>query len=143
MSLFVVDASVVIKWFLDEEHSSEARELLGKGHTFSSPDLLPLEAGNVLWKRIRRKDLTPEQGQRYLRQIVSSPIHLHESLPIIHTAFQLADVCNITVYDGIYLTLAIISRCELVTADKKLRNRLQDTPYIKHIRWIETVSSKL
>jgi len=49
VSVFVVDASVVIKWFVPEIHSEAARRLLAKAHQYLSPDLLFPEVGNVIW----------------------------------------------------------------------------------------------
>ena len=55
MSLFVVDASVAIKWFLPEIHSDAALPLLAHKHLLHAPDLIFSEFGNVLWKRVRKK----------------------------------------------------------------------------------------
>jgi predicted nucleic acid-binding protein len=54
----VVDASVVIKLFVDEELSQPARKLLEgiakpDPDEFYVPDLLFPECGNVLWKYVR------------------------------------------------------------------------------------------
>ena len=51
MSLYVVDASVVIKWFVPEIHGDAARRLLSAPHEYFSPDLLFPEVGNAIWKR--------------------------------------------------------------------------------------------
>jgi hypothetical protein len=64
VSLFVVDAGVVIKWFVPEIHSDATRRLLSEPHEYFSPDLLSPEVGNVIWKKVRRGELTAEQGER-------------------------------------------------------------------------------
>ena len=64
MSLYVVDASVVIKWFVPEIHSDAARRLMSGPHEYFSPDLLFPEVGNVIWKKVRRGELTADQGER-------------------------------------------------------------------------------
>ena len=57
-SPLVVDASVVIKWHVEEVHSAAARELLDDGGPeMHAPELLLPEVGNILWKKIRRAEV--------------------------------------------------------------------------------------
>ena len=61
-SPLVVDASVVIKWHVAEVHSDAALRLLGDDvPALHVPDLVFPEVGNILWKKVRRGDLTEEQ----------------------------------------------------------------------------------
>ena len=52
-----VDASVVVKWFVPEELSDEARMLLDYPHDFQAPDILLAEFGNTIWKKFRRGEV--------------------------------------------------------------------------------------
>ena len=61
MSGFVVDASVAIKWFIDEPDSAEAAFLLR--HPLSAPDLLAPERANVLWKKVTRAELSLDEAE--------------------------------------------------------------------------------
>ena len=66
MSVFVVDASFAIKWVVDEAHTTQA--LLLRRHRLIAPDLLIAECANVLWKKVRRGELTRQVcagGSRY------------------------------------------------------------------------------
>jgi predicted nucleic acid-binding protein len=68
VSTFVVDASVVIKWFVPEVHSDAARRLLERSHQYVAPDLLYAETANAIWKKVRRGELSrvwPAVGRRY------------------------------------------------------------------------------
>jgi predicted nucleic acid-binding protein len=49
MTALVIDASVAIKWVIDEPGTKEALSLLK--HRLYAPDLLVAECGNILWKR--------------------------------------------------------------------------------------------
>ena len=69
MSVFVVDASVVVKWFVPEIHSDAARQLLVLPHEYIAPDLLFAETANTIWKKIRRQELTAEEGQQLVADI--------------------------------------------------------------------------
>ena len=58
---YVVDASVAIKWFVEEEHAVAARRVLADGYTLSAPDLVWLACGNILWKKIQHGELTAQE----------------------------------------------------------------------------------
>ena len=61
MTGFVVDASVLIKWVMQEEGSDAAIRLIA-GPTLSAPDLLMSECANILWKKVHREELTHEEA---------------------------------------------------------------------------------
>ena len=42
-----------------------------------------------------------------------------------------------TVYDAIYLSLALSLRSQVITADSRFRNRLEASPYV---RWVGDLS---
>lgn len=69
MSVFVVDASVVIKWFVPEIHSDAARRLLGLPHQYLAPDLLFAETANAIWKKIKRGEFTAEKSQQLVEDV--------------------------------------------------------------------------
>lgn len=64
MTLLVVDASIVVKWFLPEIHSASALRVAESDRTFISPDLLGAEVANVFWKKLRRGEVTVHEGRR-------------------------------------------------------------------------------
>ena len=59
---WVVDASVAVKWFVDEAHSATARAVLASGQPLIAPDLIVPETCNTAWKKVRRGDISREQG---------------------------------------------------------------------------------
>jgi hypothetical protein len=59
----VVDASVVIKWFIDEVHAEAARRLQAEHYDLLAPDVLWPESGNILWKKVRRGELTTAEAR--------------------------------------------------------------------------------
>ena len=52
----VVDASVVIKWFYEEDDSAEALQIRER-YQFVAPDLLVAECANIVWKKVQRGEL--------------------------------------------------------------------------------------
>lgn len=139
MTRIVVDASVAIKWFLPEEHSINAHRLLSEDYELLAPDLLWVEAGNALWKRHRRGQLARGDARGILRDLRRLPLAIHPSGPLIGMALDLAIRRGQTVYDSLYLAVAIARRCAMVTADDNLYQVVKDGPLSRHLVWVEDI----
>ncbi len=136
MSHFVVDASIAVKWFLPEIHGDAAVRLLEGDHVLVAPDRLFPEVGNVLWKRVRRREATVSEAQATLDALASLPIEVHGSPPLIPLAFEIACHANRSVYDSLYLAVAVLRGCRLVTADRKLYAALAGGDLSQHLMWV-------
>ena len=55
--IVVVDASIAIKWYVDEVHTSDAEQLIDGRFELHAPELILSEFGNILWKKCRNDDL--------------------------------------------------------------------------------------
>ncbi len=113
----VIDASVAIKWVLQETGSSAARNLALK-EMLVAPDLLFVECANVLWTKVRRKILSKPGAEAALAAIGKTPIRAVPLLPHLLTAQAIAFDLDQTVYDSLYLAVALAERSVLVTADE-------------------------
>ena len=122
----MVDASVVIKWHVSEVHTDAALRLLrDDAPALLVPDLVFPEVGNILWKKIRRGDLTKEQARTIGHLVALAPLTVYPSAPLLESALEIATDTGRTVYDSVYVALAVKVCCRLVTADEKLYNRLK------------------
>ena len=140
VSVFVVDASVVIKWFVPEIHSDAARRLLATAHQYLSPDLLFPEVGNVIWKKVRRGELTADAGQRLAADISSIAVETVPTRGLMIDAHAVAITTGLTVYDAMYLALAVRLKTELITADDRLGRLVAAHPLMAaHVRLVQTV----
>lgn len=139
MSSFVVDASVAVKWLLPEVHGDAALRLLDGDHALLAPDLLYPEVGNVLWKRVRRREATVEEASATLEALASIPIGVHPSRALMPLAFEVACRAQRSVYDSLYLAVALLRRCPLVTADRKLYEGLRKAGMSPHLLWVAQV----
>jgi predicted nucleic acid-binding protein len=137
MSTFVVDASVGIKWYIPEVYDTEARRLQNPAHQLHVPTFFDVEVANILWKKRSRGELSRAEADDILAKVLALPLIRYPEAPLLPPAFDLADRLQRTVYDCLYLALAIQLGTVMVTADLRLYNALQGTPEVAFLCWIE------
>ena len=139
MSVFVIDASVVVKWFVPEIHSDAARRLLVLPHEYVAPDLLFAETANTIWKKIRREELTAEEGQQLVADIGQIAVETVSCRALAEDAHALASATGRTVYDSMYVALAVRLNTRAITADERLESALKRIPAVAgHIQLVQT-----
>ena len=140
MKALVLDGSVAAAAFFPETHSVPARALLGGGRELLAPDLIFAEVASVIWKRHRRNEIDETEATDLLDDFLSLPLSITESDLLLPAALKLAIRTDRTVYDCLYLALAVMNKTVMVTADKRFLNALTGTPLEKHLAWIGTFS---
>lgn len=139
MSVFVLDASVVVKWFVPEIHSDAARRLLVLPHKYVAPDLLFAETANTIWKKIRREELTAEEGEQLVADIGRIAVETVSCRVLAEDAHALANATGRTVYDSMYVALAVRLNTRAITADDRLEAALRKIPAVAgHIQLVHT-----
>jgi predicted nucleic acid-binding protein len=142
LSIVVVDASVGVKWFVPEVHSAEARQWrIGPDELHIPAFFFELEIANILWKKIRRAEITRADADLILGQLPALPVTRHPDAPLLNSAFDLADRTQRSVYDSVYLALAVNLGGRMLTADQRLYNSLAGTPLAGNVRWIADLPS--
>jgi predicted nucleic acid-binding protein len=123
----VVDASVGLKWVLEEPDSDLAEALVRVEPDLLIPDFWLHEATSVLWLQVRRKLFTPDEAREGLTllraQIEPTPtahMHLHG------VALDIGLAINHSTYDTLYLAFAVAMGATAVVA--------ADGPFVKSIR---------
>ncbi len=139
MSLYVVDSSVTIKWFIQEPHSAEAVRLQTLGVPLHAPDFMDIELAAIVWKKIRREGLPRSDADFILARLSALPVIRHLTASLVTPAFDLADRTGRTVYDCLYLALAVELGSIMLTADEKLVNALGGTEWNRSILWLPNV----
>ncbi len=134
MSAVVVDCAVAIKWFVPEDLSAEAEGLLDGTRDLLAPDLLFAELGNVLWKKVARRELTVAEARAVLSGLGRVPLAVTGSRDLTASALEIALAHGRTVYDAIYVALAVARDCTLVTADERLIRALTPGPLARHVK---------
>ena len=134
-----VDASVVIKRFLNEQLSERATALLAAAAdperlALHAPDLLYVECMNVLWKHVRRGALDRSLAREHVWSAATLRIALTSTKELAPETLALAIEHDISAYDASYVALARSLGCELITADQRLVNKL--SPPLRFVRWL-------
>jgi predicted nucleic acid-binding protein len=131
VSLVVVDASVAVKWYLPENGeslASEALALLDKYDReevqFVVPDLFYVEIASAIWKAVRVGRVPRTFGDQALDLLMQREFPTVPSLKLLDSAFQIASAHGRTVYDSLYVALAVQTNSQLITADERLANSL-------------------
>lgn len=132
----VIDASVVAATLPDEPHKAAARAMFASGDELHVPDLIYAEVGNVLWKKTLRGGLEPAEVPELLVDLLRLPLVVTPSSALLERAVSIALITRRTVYDCLYLALAVRLQTTMETADEKLVNALASGPLARYVRWI-------
>jgi predicted nucleic acid-binding protein len=120
----VVDCSVAAKWVLHEAGHLEALQLLQKERAgqvaLVAPDLLLVEFASLIAKRTRRKQISPDLAEHSFRLMQQSAPMLFATQPLLEAALKLALDYRLSLWDCVYLALAIALDCPMITADLRL-----------------------
>jgi predicted nucleic acid-binding protein len=116
----VVDASVALKWFAQEDGTDRALALLERGEPIVAPDLILAEVCNAAWKSLRRRELTPVQFEAVVNDVAQPFARLVPLDQLIRPAAALTRRLDHPVNDCLYLALADAEGLPVVTADQRL-----------------------
>lgn len=95
----VLDASVVVLWFVEQPHWQSARRWAECCDQLAAPDFIAVEVANVFWKMARRGDLTVPQAAAAFDHVRSSGIQLPPTTPLLTGAWRLSQALDHPIYD--------------------------------------------
>lgn len=125
----VADASVVVKWFIEEVYSNEAKQMRDAfvtGKTWISvPSLFFYETLNVLW----HSGLYPEEELSLSARALSRyGFEVYKPKGTVYElGAQLSSKHNVSIYDSAYVALALHLGVTLYTADAELIRKFPET----------------
>jgi predicted nucleic acid-binding protein len=134
MRTLVVDASVAAKWFLREPDAPAAVRLLDGRRRLAAPDLIYCEVGNIIWRLHTRGTLSTEEASQMTDDFLAMPLEIYSSALLLPSALEIAIATNRTVYDSLYVALAIELDAKVVTADQRWVNALRGGPFARYVR---------
>lgn len=135
--VLVIDTSVAIKWYVPEPETQQALAVRSTENHLVAPDLLVAEFGNVLWKKVRRRELDIAEARDIVAAFTRAcPLALRSSLPYATAAVEVALRFERTVYDALYISIAVAEGGLYVTADERLVNAVAHSDLAPFVRWL-------
>ena len=123
--IWVIDTSALIRLFAPDgpihpEVETALNQATSGAAVVFAPQLILVEAANVLLRKRRRGELTAQELGELLLAVKSLPIRLCEHEPLLLPACALAETYNLSAYDALYLALAELHGARLLTNDDTL-----------------------
>lgn len=126
--MIVIDASVVVKWFVREPDSSAALALSRENLT--APSIWLTEVANVLWDYLRRGELSQQEAAIRVSRLKLATIASVAPEVDIDRAFALACEVSHPIYDCLYLAAAVRENTFMITADARFARAVR-----RHGKW--------
>ena len=127
MNRFILDASVALRWFLEDpvpEYAARVKRMLLDGHRAAVPVVWNLEVANALVNSARKGVVSSGDLEEHLLDIEDLLVHHIESQSqgiSVRRAFTTGNTFGLTAYDASYLDLAQTENLPLATLDAQLR----------------------
>lgn len=131
----MVDASVAVKWVVEEEHTAQAVRVM-EAEGCHAPAHWQAEAVNALWAKVFRRELDSADAGERMTALLRAPVHAAGITGLLPRAFAIAVAHSVTIYDALYVALAERLTIPLVTADGKLVRRMPGAVASGQILWI-------
>lgn len=126
MNSFVLDTSVTMSWFFEDEATTSSLAILDDLRTSQAlvPSLWPLEVANVMLVAVRRGRTSEARSSRFVTLLNSLPIAVDPATAdqALAATLHLGRQFGLSSYDASYLELAMREGCPLATLDEKLRS---------------------
>jgi predicted nucleic acid-binding protein len=127
--MIVVDANVAVKWIIKQRLRHRALAVLRRSDVLVAPSLFVSEVTSAIWQYVRAGQIGGEQARQGLSAALDQITLLEEDAELAESALAVALELGYAPYAWFYLVAAIRRDALLVTADKRLVNRLASTPY--------------
>ena len=143
----VVDASVAVKWVIDEPFYTQARALRRdaavNGERLIVPPHFTGEVLNGIYRRLYRAGafaITEQRATAAVRDFLAFRVEIITPPDLYERAYDFARAHRLpTIYDSLYVTLAQLGGVELWTADERLLNAVRSIA--PAVRWIGDYAS--
>lgn len=129
----VIDAAVAVKWFIKEEGSDAAIEILSSGALLYAPQLILIEVAATFMKKVRRQEISADFArsaeQTFRQRATSGLLTVWPDEILLPDAIELSLQLVHPLYDCLYLALAQRVDAPLVTPDMVFLNKLSHQDY--------------
>ncbi len=129
---YVVDASIIVKWFSKFEQDVESSEKLLNSHIEGASMLV--SSSLVLYEVCNALRFNPNFGEKDVSRAVTNLLKLELELvdfsEVFEPAIELAFSYDITIYDAAYIAVSQTLHIPLITADYRLLPKIKDLPLV-------------
>jgi predicted nucleic acid-binding protein len=115
----IIDASVAIKWVVQEDDTDAALGLRSQ-FRFAAPELIVAECSNIIWKKVQHGGMGRNEAIMASRLLQRSDIEILPMRSLLEETTALAIDLGHPAYDCVYLALARQRQARFVTADRRL-----------------------
>jgi predicted nucleic acid-binding protein len=123
--VIVIDSSIALQWVLPEEATEQAERYLSEPDIVA-PDVLFVEAANVLAKKVRLRDLSGDQARRAFALIAEAFTRVESTRWLVPRALELAITLSHPAYDCVFLACAEALGAKLATRDAPVVKRIRE-----------------
>ena len=113
----VIDSSALVELVIKSERASAVTQAVG-ATDMVAPDVVNPEVLAALRRLERTGELTTQRAVEALDDLMDAPVRRFSTLPLLAEAWTLR--ANVSAADALYVVLARVLGCPLVTADRKL-----------------------
>jgi len=126
---WVVDSSVVVKWYVAEDYHRNALNVLGSLTDRVAPDILVYEVCNIFWRKLRQGEVSQRQAEVSITEFLRENVQFWPGEALAMRAFDISRNLQHPVYDCFYLACAEVLDATLVTADDRFLAALRETDF--------------
>jgi len=133
----VLDTSVTVKWFLQEDGTDRAEVFLRELEQGTGSAIVPssmfYEFSNVLWVK-RRGGLAEETAAAIWTELIQLPLEVVDGIDYLPQALSFSFRHEVSPYDAVFVVIAQGLECEFVTADGPLWRKVHEScPWVKQL----------
>ncbi len=118
--ILIVDASIAVMWFVPEPGSEAAAALLDSTAELVAPDYLRIEVTSALLRAERRGAIDGEDTDEALAVLSEGAVRTLPATPRCAPALDIAREHGGSLYDSLYLALALELEAPIVTDDLRM-----------------------
>lgn len=119
MSRAVADASALVAFVIQGQHTFELGALLESSAVVIAPSFVQAEVANALWKYVKSGQLERDEAILLLERALSLVDDLVEERDLVSEALIAAATYDHPVYDMFYAVLARRFGCPVITLDRR------------------------
>lgn len=135
----VVDASIAVKWFVNQPDSIRARAIADADDLLLAPDFIVAEVGNALWRHVKVKEIDLESAVEAGADLLHILDEIVSSAALFEAALRMAATLNHSVYDCLYAVLAREQRAALITDDRRFAEKLRVSRHLPSVKLLSEI----